>query len=266
MKKLILICTVASLGLLFACGTSKKTTNSEKIVVTEITTENEKSVIVGNDKDEHGCIGSAGYTWSSIKNDCIRVFELENQLISSDKSSIAGFILSSDETSAEVFSDKGVFLMDIKSKNSFESQGLKEDVFLKLENGSWIFGTISNNLITHTSKPNMDILVGNDRDEHGCIPSAGYTWSSIKNECIRVFELPLQLKTLDEKSIIGVTFSESMKIAEVFTANGTFKLNLKNENYYENASQNIVLKKQNDNWVFGTISDKKITHKQFVTH
>lgn len=31
--------------------------------------------IVGNDKDEHGCIGSAGYTWCETKQKCIRTWE-----------------------------------------------------------------------------------------------------------------------------------------------------------------------------------------------
>ncbi|MFA6897487.1 MAG: hypothetical protein WCQ96_04355 [Patescibacteria group bacterium] len=31
--------------------------------------------IVGNDKDEHGCIGSAGYTWCEAKKKCIRSWE-----------------------------------------------------------------------------------------------------------------------------------------------------------------------------------------------
>jgi signal transduction histidine kinase len=31
-------------------------------------------------------------------------------------------------------------------------------------------------------------LVGDDRDEHGCIPSAGYSWSEEKQECVRPWE------------------------------------------------------------------------------
>jgi membrane-bound inhibitor of C-type lysozyme len=31
--------------------------------------------LVGGDKDEHGCIGSAGYSWCAAKNSCIRVWE-----------------------------------------------------------------------------------------------------------------------------------------------------------------------------------------------
>lgn len=33
------------------------------------------SNIVGGDKDEHGCIGSAGYSWCAVKNKCLRVWE-----------------------------------------------------------------------------------------------------------------------------------------------------------------------------------------------
>ncbi len=31
--------------------------------------------IVGGDRDEHGCIGSAGYTWCAVKNKCLRSWE-----------------------------------------------------------------------------------------------------------------------------------------------------------------------------------------------
>jgi hypothetical protein len=31
--------------------------------------------VVGGDKDEHGCIGSAGYSWCGPKNKCLRIWE-----------------------------------------------------------------------------------------------------------------------------------------------------------------------------------------------
>lgn len=31
--------------------------------------------LVGADRDEHGCIGSAGYTWCEVKNKCLRSWE-----------------------------------------------------------------------------------------------------------------------------------------------------------------------------------------------
>ncbi|HRG52754.1 MAG TPA: hypothetical protein PLL00_07960 [Bacteroidia bacterium] len=60
----------------------------------------------GNDKDEHGCRASAGYTFSVIKNECIRVFEQEvklDEVNPGTSSSIAAVIFSDDKTKAEVF-------------------------------------------------------------------------------------------------------------------------------------------------------------------
>ncbi len=37
--------------------------------------QNTSNDIVGNDRDEHGCIGSAGYSWCEVKNKCLRVWE-----------------------------------------------------------------------------------------------------------------------------------------------------------------------------------------------
>jgi hypothetical protein len=32
-------------------------------------------VVVGGDSDAHGCIGSAGYQWSELLGECVRIFE-----------------------------------------------------------------------------------------------------------------------------------------------------------------------------------------------
>ena len=36
------------------------------------------------------------------------------------------------------------------------------------------------------NKKGEDNLVGNDKDDHGCIASAGYTWSEVRKDCIRL--------------------------------------------------------------------------------
>lgn len=46
--------------------------NANVAAMTELVPE---GVIVGNDRDEHGCIGSAGYVWSDVMSDCVRLFE-----------------------------------------------------------------------------------------------------------------------------------------------------------------------------------------------
>ena len=40
------------------------------------------------------------------------------------------------------------------------------------------------------STNNSGNIVGNDRDEHGCIGSAGYSWCEEKQKCLRVWEEP----------------------------------------------------------------------------
>ena len=35
-------------------------------------------------------------------------------------------------------------------------------------------------------------LLGGDRDSHGCIGSAGYTWCQVKGKCLRTWEDPCQ--------------------------------------------------------------------------
>jgi len=43
------------------------------------------------------------------------------------------------------------------------------------------------NLIQNSPSP---MLVGGDRDIHGCLGSAGYSWCEVKNKCLRTWEEP----------------------------------------------------------------------------
>lgn len=43
-------------------------------------------------------------------------------------------------------------------------------------------------LSSSTTKEPTPPVVGGDRDAHGCIPSAGYTWCEPKQKCLRVWE------------------------------------------------------------------------------
>lgn len=42
-------------------------------------------------------------------------------------------------------------------------------------------------------------MPGSDRDSHGCVASAGYTWCSQKNKCLRSWEESCDGKNLEEK-------------------------------------------------------------------
>ncbi|MFD2178007.1 hypothetical protein [Veronia pacifica] len=38
--------------------------------------DNTGNTMPGSDRDKHGCIGSAGYSWCESKNECVRSWEL----------------------------------------------------------------------------------------------------------------------------------------------------------------------------------------------
>lgn len=69
-------------------------------------------------------------------------------------------------------------------------------------------------------KPTKPVMVGGDRDKHGCIGSAGYTYSVIKKDCVRLFEQKTQLKEVNAKGSATfnatVIFSADNKQAEIF--------------------------------------------------
>ena len=49
-------------------------------------------------------------------------------------------------------------------------------------------GQISNSPVPTSSDQELPVVVGGDRDEHGCIGSAGYSWCEAKQKCLRVWE------------------------------------------------------------------------------
>ena len=61
-------------------------------------------------------------------------------------------------------------------------------------------------------------LVGGDRDEHGCISSAGYSWSELLQDCIRPFEKGVRLNsTAEEHSLAAyLVFNADSSKVEVF--------------------------------------------------
>ena len=59
---------------------------------------------VGDDKDAHGCIASAGYTWSEVLKDCIRLWEKGVRVEDvADKEKAAYIVFSPDSLQVELF-------------------------------------------------------------------------------------------------------------------------------------------------------------------
>ena len=75
----------------------------------------QKPVVLGTDRDEKGCVTSAGYMWSQTKNGCIRVFEEGFRLtpykseadtidVDSEQATLNAYVIfSKDKTIAELF-------------------------------------------------------------------------------------------------------------------------------------------------------------------
>lgn len=69
MKKLLILTLVLSLLSLSACSLNEDDRGEEKLG------QINHSDLLGGDRDEHGCIGSAGYSWCEIKQKCLRAWE-----------------------------------------------------------------------------------------------------------------------------------------------------------------------------------------------
>lgn len=74
MKKIIF--AIAAASMLIACCTTKNSTNSttetaQKVVVDTLVNR----PLLGGDRDEHGCIPSAGYVWCEKLQKCVRPWE-----------------------------------------------------------------------------------------------------------------------------------------------------------------------------------------------
>ena len=87
--------------------------------------------LVGADRDDHGCIASAGYTWSYALHDCIRVWEQGHIL--SYGGQTAGLVFSADSVYAEVFCHDGrrVICRRKKGQTLWTARNTGENVFVR---------------------------------------------------------------------------------------------------------------------------------------
>jgi len=53
---------------------------------------------------------------------------------------------------------------------------------------------------------NKDTAAGSDRSAEGCIGSAGYTWSQLRQECIRLFEAGVPLYNAQDPASTSVAY------------------------------------------------------------
>lgn len=102
MKKTVFI--LSSVFVMTACNNSNKDTPSDEDKKSNIA----DTTTVGGEKDEHGCLTSAGETWSQLKQGCVQIFNVGqrlNPIVQKDgEAVISAFILfNTDKTEAELF-------------------------------------------------------------------------------------------------------------------------------------------------------------------
>lgn len=136
--KMMSVCLACAGALLAGCGNSREKNAAA---------ETEKTEIVGGDKDEHGCIASAGYTWSEVQKDCIRLWEKGVRLASVDDAENTLFIVfSPDSTQVELFFSEEDAPNEILDRRSLPAGGyawnMEDDDTknVRLENGKWTVG------------------------------------------------------------------------------------------------------------------------------
>lgn len=84
-------------------------------------------------------------------------------------------------------------------------------------------------------KSDTVVAVGNDKDAQGCVTSAGYRWSDLKAECVRVYDVGYRLNSINELEEDGsmysafVLFENDGDRAELFLPDGSKSVMLKRE-------------------------------------
>ncbi|OEU06438.1 hypothetical protein FRACYDRAFT_254454 [Fragilariopsis cylindrus CCMP1102] len=121
--------------------------------VRDTASNDDKNVKSGTDRDDYGCINSAGYSWCESQSKCIRVWNATCDCVPS-----AGYVW-------------------CESTN---------ECIRPWETTCPISTTASTSTISTNSSM---MILGNSNDDHNnCLLSAGYFWCESTNECIRPWE------------------------------------------------------------------------------
>lgn len=128
MKKTVFM--LISAFALTACNSAKNDTSKTDNEQTKM----EETTKVGGEKDEHGCITSAGETWSQLKQNCIQIFTVGQRLnpieTKDGEAVISAFVLFNDDKSeVELFlpSTESTSILKTKNKEVYENGAYKYD-------------------------------------------------------------------------------------------------------------------------------------------
>ena len=88
----------SAMVLVVSCAKKEKEEPVKQLITIDTATVKK----AGADKDSHDCKTSAGYTWSELKQECVRIFEAGTKLDASQKDTMAAFVIF-DGDKAELF-------------------------------------------------------------------------------------------------------------------------------------------------------------------
>lgn len=101
------------------------------------------------------------------------------------------------------------------------------------------------------AEPEKKVVIGNDKDDKGCVTSAGYRWSLLKQECIRIFDEGYRLNPLSELKETGtsvsafIIFNDDKTVAELFLPDNSksYLLPKKEDGIYKSDEWELEIRK-----------------------
>ena len=123
------MCLLCVGALFVACGSKSRKT-------AEVVGQADTVHVVGDDKDKHGCIASAGYTWSETQKDCIRLWEKGVRMNAVDDAEKMLFLVfSPDSTQVELFFSEEGMPNEILERRGLWKMMIQRMCVWKMEDG-----------------------------------------------------------------------------------------------------------------------------------
>lgn len=121
---------------------------------------------------------------------------------------------------------------------------------------------ISNTKVIKSTKSSLHI--GGSKDKHGCYITAGYTWSSLKQACIRPFEVGIPLASIDQsasyKTAAYIIIDMVEKKAEIYVPNEQNSIMLHQNKKSEFTNKRYALYQKDENWILSF--DGKVIYQE----
>ncbi len=152
-------------------------------------TPNEPGPLVGGDRDNHGCLGSAGYGWDAGIGACVRSWEIKDEGPRKAAKIAVDYVGQSyglTVSEVEIVRCPGCF-----------------NVRLSAADGKGKLVVVYNWRVRDAAEETDGQVIGGDRDEHGCIGSAGYSWCEEKQKCLRAWEENCTQAAPPERKYVG---------------------------------------------------------------